>query len=457
MRAWGVCRPWRGCCWSWGPLFPGAGGVVALEDMYPFGPEQGDTRTSAQDDGGSGLVEISLGFPFFGDKHNGLYVNNNGLVSFLREVSQFTPVAFPIAGDRRVVAPFWADVDNRRAGEVFYRESLDQGTLQRATADVRTYYSEFPGFSATWVLVSTWHRVTFFGGSAVTPVNTFQVVLITDGDLSFTIFQYNNITWTTGMHASSGGDAAGLGGIAAQAGFNAGDGKRYFNIPGSRTPDVAGLEGTTNVGHPGRWVFRIDDAEVEVGGCNDSASVCQHLRPCVNGGRCIDDCITGNPSFTCSCLAGFTGRTARSTWTSAPPGPARTGAPAWTASTGSPAPAPRGSAACSVRQTWTNAGTHRAVTGVCASRAPAPSAARARQASQARCVRQVSRGHRGRAGVTEVTPGSQRLDECASQPCLNGGECLDRVAAFACVCPPLFTGDRCETEILAVQVNSTQG
>jgi hypothetical protein len=97
-------------------------------------------------------------------------VNNNGLVSFLREVSQFTPVAFPIAGDRRVVAPFWADVDNRRAGEVFYRESLDQGTLQRATADVRTYYSEFPGFSATWVLVSTWHRVTFFGGSAVTPV-----------------------------------------------------------------------------------------------------------------------------------------------------------------------------------------------------------------------------------------------------------------------------------------------
>lgn len=47
-------------------------------------------------------------------------------------------------------------------------------------------------------------------------VNTFQVVLITDGELSFTIFQYNNITWTTGMHASSGGNLIGLGGIAAQ-------------------------------------------------------------------------------------------------------------------------------------------------------------------------------------------------------------------------------------------------
>lgn len=58
--------------------------------------------------------------------------------------------------------------------------------------------------------------------------------------------------------------------LSSQAGFNAGDGKRYFNIPGSRTADVVNVEGTTNVGFPGRWVFRIDDANVEVGGCNDS-------------------------------------------------------------------------------------------------------------------------------------------------------------------------------------------
>ena len=40
-----------------------------------------------------------------------------------------------------------------------------------------------------------------------------------------------------------------------------------------------------------------------------AASVCQTLRPCLNGGKCIDDCVTGNPSYTCSCLSGFTGRT----------------------------------------------------------------------------------------------------------------------------------------------------
>lgn len=35
-------------------------------------------------------------------------------------------------------------------------------------------------------------------------------------------------------------------------------------IPGSRTADMAEVETTTNVGVPGRWAFRIDDAQVRV-------------------------------------------------------------------------------------------------------------------------------------------------------------------------------------------------
>lgn len=107
-----------------------------------------------------------------GPRVSPVQVNNNGLVSFLREVSQFTPVAFPIAGDRRVVAPFWADVDNRRAGRVFFRETREHAVLSRASADIRMYFSDFPSFNATWALVSTWQEVTFFGGSALTPVGT---------------------------------------------------------------------------------------------------------------------------------------------------------------------------------------------------------------------------------------------------------------------------------------------
>lgn len=49
--------------------------AVPFEDFYPFGQEQGDTQTIKQDDGGSGLVGISVAFPFFGDRHTGLYVS----------------------------------------------------------------------------------------------------------------------------------------------------------------------------------------------------------------------------------------------------------------------------------------------------------------------------------------------------------------------------------------------
>uniref|UniRef100_A0A3B3UY66 Sushi, nidogen and EGF like domains 1 n=1 Tax=Poecilia latipinna TaxID=48699 RepID=A0A3B3UY66_9TELE len=352
-------------------------------------------------------------------------VNNNGLVSFLREVSQFTPVAFPIAGDRRVVAPFWADVDNRLAGSVLYRQSQDASVLRRASGDVRTYFAEFPDFNATWVLISTWHQVTFFGGNSQTPVNTFQVVLITDGELSFTIFQYNNITWTTGRHASSGGNLLGLGGIAAQAGFNAGDGRRYFNIPGSRTADVVGLEETTNVGYPGRWVFRIDDANVEVGGCN-SASVCPHLRPCLNGGQCIDDCITGNPSFTCSCLAGFTGRRCQINVNECASNPCQNGGSCKDRINGFICECPPG-----------YMGVHcQTDIDECEDRPCLNNASCVQGNGNFTCVCEP-----GFIGVRCETD----INECESQPCLNGGECVDRVTGFTCACPAAFTGTFCET------------
>ncbi|XP_023196029.1 sushi, nidogen and EGF-like domain-containing protein 1 isoform X3 [Xiphophorus maculatus] len=413
-------------------LLPGVEPAVSLEDFYPFGPDQGDAQTTAQDDGGSGLREISVAFPFFGDRHSGLYVNNNGLVSFLREVSQFTPVAFPIAGDRRVVAPFWADVDNRLAGSVFYRQSQDASVLRRASGDVRTYFAEFPDFNATWVLISTWHQVTFFGGNSQTPVNTFQVVLITDGELSFTIFQYNNITWTTGRHASSGGNLVGLGGIAAQAGFNAGDGRRYFNIPGSRTADVVGLEETTNVGYPGRWVFRIDDANVEVGGCS-SASVCPHLRPCLNGGQCIDDCITGNPSFTCSCLAGFTGRRCQINVNECVSNPCQNGGSCKDRINGFICECPPG-----------YMGVHcQTDIDECEDRPCLNNASCIQGNGNFTCVCEP-----GFTGVRCETD----INECESQPCLNGGECVDQVTGFTCACLAAFTGIFCETELM----NSTE-
>ena len=91
-------------------------------------------------------------------------------------------------------------------------------------------------------------------------------MLATDGLLSFVIFLYadGEIQWTTG-DASGGTD--GLGGTPAQVGFDAGDGIRYFAVPGSQTADIINIAETSNVGIPGMWIFRIDGQEIVTAGC----------------------------------------------------------------------------------------------------------------------------------------------------------------------------------------------
>ena len=59
------------------------------------------------------------------------------------------------------------------------RQTTDQVTLQRATSDVMsTFRAHVPDFEATWVLIATWHNVSFFGYNGrgpFTPVCRYAV------------------------------------------------------------------------------------------------------------------------------------------------------------------------------------------------------------------------------------------------------------------------------------------
>lgn len=94
-------------------------------------------------------------------------MNTNGVISFLAPVSQYTPVRFPLGDQRRLVAPYWGDVNTNNGGVVSYRETTDTALLQRVSRDIRQASLYFSDFEANWIFIATWDRVAFHGATGV--------------------------------------------------------------------------------------------------------------------------------------------------------------------------------------------------------------------------------------------------------------------------------------------------
>ena len=58
-------------------------------------------------------------------------------------------------------------------------------------------------------------------------------------------------------------------------------------------------------------------------------------------------------------------------------------------------------------------------------------------------AKQVAFYHLERDFIMIVT--FQDIGECSSDPCQNGGTCIDEINAFTCICVSGYTGDVCET------------
>ena len=112
-----------------------------------------------------------------------MQVNNNGLISFGTAISTYTPEAFPLAGGRRFIAPYWADVDTRPldGGTVWYREERDSDMLVIAKEDVEW---AFPGtgFQPKWLFIATWENVGYYN-QKTNKVSEYQSCYIAIGSV----------------------------------------------------------------------------------------------------------------------------------------------------------------------------------------------------------------------------------------------------------------------------------
>ena len=247
---------------------------ITVDNFLPYGPEHGDTRAPTNYDGSTPPIPISSLFPFFNHQHNSLIVNTNGVISFLGTMSSFTPSPFPLGSNKRLIAPYWTDIDTRNGGDIWYRESTNRKLLQQMSRAIRLLFPEQYRFQASWLFIATWDNVAFHGANAIgkTKLCRFQCLLLTNGRHSFTAFLYDKIEWTTGT-ASNGDHSTGLGGTPAQVGYDAGDGTNYYALPESRTPEIINVSSMSNVNISGLFVFRVDSAEIIQGGCNTNGTL----------------------------------------------------------------------------------------------------------------------------------------------------------------------------------------
>ena len=73
----------------------------------------------------------------------------------------------------KFVAPYWADVDIRGTGQVFYRETTDPSLLARASSEIRAPFNMSEDFEITNLFIATWDTVGYYaeGTDKVIPNN----------------------------------------------------------------------------------------------------------------------------------------------------------------------------------------------------------------------------------------------------------------------------------------------
>ncbi|MGE0635049.1 MAG: gliding motility-associated C-terminal domain-containing protein [Bacteroidia bacterium] len=157
------------------------------------------------DDGSTGLISLPFTFCLYGTSQNSMYINNNGNISFGTSYGTFSSNPFPDPGFV-MVAPFWADVDTRGTGQVWYK------------------------VTPTYAIIR-WNNVGYYS-SQTDKINDFQLIITNGTDPIIpngnnVAFCYGDMQWTTGS-ASNG--VGGFGGTPATVGANLGDGTSFVQF-----------------------------------------------------------------------------------------------------------------------------------------------------------------------------------------------------------------------------------
>ena len=73
----------------------------------------------------------------------------------------YVPAPLPINGSS-FIAPYWADVDLRGIGEVYYRQANSSALLARASNEIQTAFINHHNVNITNLFIVTWDTVGYY-------------------------------------------------------------------------------------------------------------------------------------------------------------------------------------------------------------------------------------------------------------------------------------------------------
>ena len=159
-------------------------------------------------------------------------MNTNGVISFEGRFEDTTSGGLNFSSipptNLPIIAPFWDDINTVDGGEIYYRQDTDPVVAEEVRQEVFSQYPEVGPFSPTLVFVATWDRVAAYNpGGFSGLVNTFQVVIASDGFRTFVRFSYGDIQW---------------GGSSTLIGVSAGDGFNFITHPASLSSNITSID-----------------------------------------------------------------------------------------------------------------------------------------------------------------------------------------------------------------------
>ncbi|CAH3116215.1 unnamed protein product [Porites lobata] len=197
---------------------------VSDEDFFPFGESAGDLKLPARKHAFGKVLMLNGTYSFYNTGHKQLQVYGDGIITLGKSSLSHTALKhrkFPFPPNTPSVAVFYAPIEVGKLSEVFHRETRNESVLKKATDHVRWSFTREQDFVASSVFIATWKNVIHADNRLPSKSNTFQVVLITDGQRTFSLFNYkdNGLQWIKGYHVQYQGFRF----FDAQVGFSAGD------------------------------------------------------------------------------------------------------------------------------------------------------------------------------------------------------------------------------------------